>query len=871
MLTNSLNILIIVGAVAVLSIVFLLIRALRQRVWIWAFPNPYKKKLPIKIAYLHYDGNNNDAAKISIIGSGAMPAIGHVDLSSGGDEAYVHLLTTGLTEDSGDSQYKEFGYIDTDGYIFRKGEKRPIGYTARPSDPHTATIRPERRWKELWLYTHLNSYLGTPQKKAGEKTKGETDSKKRKHAKAPEPILVGTTKMTGLRLNDRGYVTSEAKASAYALFYSMHPRKDCKEYFNPDAYSWKDTALLASLIYTFLFLALFIYHFYIDRLPLLRVSYFLPIKTGIYTGALVGMYYIIWAITRAAKIEYIERSNTIQPKIDLLNKTLSIGKIDTIILFLTVPVTYFSYYYYRTNFFPLAYAIAQGVLINKFSFGSRSPWKIRTSFHDEEENDDDFESEMIENPSSNDENAIVMDYKWELGSETGKKLEGKLQLYFPSGYVDDLRRCNPFYMQKTDGTNKKIIQSMFSTMKEHPDFVARLKHIGHYIKTKAKSSNLEIYDELQFALDFVQEPNITFRHDNLSTPINNLNRYIRYPDETLYDKEGDCDCKAFLAAMLFYVMGYDVLYLASREYQHAAIGIRVPDRLKDFYNDEKVLAEKCVDFEGNQYIICETTGDEFKVGEFMRPMNMDDFEEKFTLSGQQRTQEESVTKIYNWRLDPTLNKELLGNLILDFNIRELETLRSDNPFDHYGEDGHTYEENVRLMFDYLTDDEYPERLSKLTAVVDYIEKKCEDEGLDKYETLQFALDFVQEPNIKYCVDADSAGINYAKEYMRFPDETLFDKEGDCDCKSFLTAMLYHIMGYKVLFMMSNKLQHAAIAIECDESLIGRIPEENKEESIKEYNGSQYVFCETTSDGHQIGISKDTNIQDFETIVELTKR
>ena len=65
--------------------------------------------------------------------------------------------------------------------------------------------------------------------------------------------------------------------------------------------------------------------------------------------------------------------------------------------------------------------LPKGVLTNKFSFGSRSPWKIRTSFHDEDENDDDFESEMIENPSSNDENAIVMDYKWELGSETGKK------------------------------------------------------------------------------------------------------------------------------------------------------------------------------------------------------------------------------------------------------------------------------------------------------------------------------------------------------------------------------------------------------------------------------------------------------------------
>ena len=869
MQTNSLNILIIVGALAFLALVFLLIRALRQRVWIWASPNPYKKKAPIKIAYLHYEESNNDAAKVSIIGSGGMPAIGHVDLSAGGDEASIFLLTSGITEDSGETQYKELGYIDTDGLIYRKGDKKPIGYTARPSDPKTATINAERKWKELWLFTHLNAYLGTPQKKTDDNNTEDKDKKRRKHAKAPEPIFVGSTKMTGLRLNDRGYVTSEAKAAAYSLFYSLHPRKDCKEYFNPDAYTWKDTALIATVIYTILFLVVFIYHFYIDRLPLMRVSSFMPLRTGIYTVALIAAYYIIWAITRAVKIEYIERSNTIQPEIDLFNKTLSIGKMDTFILILAAPVTYFVFSYYRTNFLPLAFAIAQGVLANRLAFGSRSPWKIRTSFHDEDDDEDDIEPDKVENPSSDDENAIVVDYKWELGSVTGKTLEGKLQLYFPNGYVDDLRRCNPFYMQKTEGTNKKIIQSMFATLTEHPDFLARLKYVGQYIKSKAKASNLEVYDELQFALDFVQEPNITFRLDNLSSPINNLTRYIRYPDETLYDKEGDCDCKAFLAATLFYVMGYDVLYLASREYQHAAIGIRVPQKLKEFYNDEKVLAEKCVEFEGNQYIICETTGDEFKVGEFMRPMNMDDFEEKFTLTNAPRRQEKSSTRIYNWQLDPTLNKELLGNLVLEFDEREMETLRSENPFDHYGEDGHTYEENVRIMFDHLTDKDNPERLFKLNTLADYIEGECENAGLDKYETLQFALDFVQEPNIKYCVDADSAGINYAKEYMRYPDETMYDKEGDCDCKSFLAAMLYHVMGYKVIFMMSNKLQHAAIAIECDESLMAKIPEENRSTTIREYNNTRYVFCETTCDGHRIGISQDTNIQDFETIVELT--
>jgi hypothetical protein len=867
MLTNSLNILIIVGAIALLALIFLLIRSLRQRVWIRASPNTYSGRTPIKIAYLHYEGNC--AAKVSLIGSGGMPAMGHVDLDPGGDEASVYLLISGIAEDTGEPQYKEFGYIDADGLIYCKGEKRPIGYTARPSNPQTATIKAERKWYELWLFSHLNAYIGVPQKKAEDNNAEDKKKAKRRHAKAPEAILVGSAKMTGLRLNDRGYITSEAKAAAYSLFYSLHPRADYKEYFNPNAYTWKDTALIATVIYTILFLVGFIFHYYIDRLPLMRVSIFTPLRTIIYTLALIAAYYIIWAIVRTIKIEYIERSQSIQPKIDLFNKTLSIGKMDLYIVICAVTAVILTFFYYRTNFLPLAFAMIHGVLVNRFAFGSRSPWKIRTSFHDEEDDENDADSDKVENPSSDDENAIVVDYKWELGSITGKTLEGKLQLYFPNGYVDDLRRCNPFYMQKTDGTNKKIIQSMFTTLTEHPDFLARLEYVGQYIKTKAKESNLEIYDELQFALDFVQEPNITFRLDNLSSPINNLTRYIRFPDETLYDKEGDCDCKAFLAAMLFYVMGYDVLYLASREYQHAAIGIRVPENLKEFYNDEKVLAEKCVEFEGDQYIICETTGDEFKVGEFMHPMNMDDFEEKFTLTNSQRKQENSSTRIYNWQLDPAFNKELLGNLVMEFNERGIETLRSENPFDHYGEDGHTYEENVRYMFKYLTDKDNSYRLHKINTLADYIKEECKNAELDKYETLQFALDFVQEPNIKYCVDADSAGINYAKEYMRYPDETMYDKEGDCDCKSFLAAMLYHVMGYKVIFMMSNKLEHAAIAIECDESLMQKIPEENRSTTIREYNGTQYVFCETTGDGHRIGISQDTNIQDFETIVELT--
>lgn len=105
--------------------------------------------------------------------------------------------------------------------------------------------------------------------------------------------------------------------------------------------------------------------------------------------------------------------------------------------------------------------------------------------------------------------------------------------------------------------------------------------------------------------------------------------------------------------------------------------------------------------------------------------------------------------------------------------------------------------------------------------------------------------------------------------MRFPDEVLFDQEGDCDCKSSLTAAILHELGYNVIVMLSQKLQHAAIGIEMKEEWLNIIMPENPESVIKEYNSRKYIYCETTGDGYRIGHIRQTDtIQDFDTIVEI---
>ena len=166
-----------------------------------------------------------------------------------------------------------------------------------------------------------------------------------------------------------------------------------------------------------------------------------------------------------------------------------------------------------------------------------------------------------------------------------------------------------------------------------------------------------------------------------------------------------------------------------------------------------------------------------------------------------------------------------------------------------------------------------EMMERSFYIASYIKHESRIAHLDEMETLQFALDFVQEPNIAFVQSKDSKSIQFAVDYMRYPDETLYDQEGDSGCKSLLAAMLLHNMGYNVLLLSSEKYQHSAIGIEFSQnSWIGRFY--SKEDiqgnlSSIEFNHRTYLYCETTNDGFQIGhIIPDMRIDDFETKVEL---
>jgi hypothetical protein len=138
---------------------------------------------------------------------------------------------------------------------------------------------------------------------------------------------------------------------------------------------------------------------------------------------------------------------------------------------------------------------------------------------------------------------------------------------------------------------------------------------------------------------------------------------------------------------------------------------------------------------------------------------------------------------------------------------------------------------------------------KVHQVLSYIEVEARRAGLNEMERMQFILDFVQRPNIEYEYDEKCEEIGCPRDYARYPDETMYDGRGDCDCKAALAAILFREAGHKTAYLTT--MNHAAVAVafrtKVDASMV-----ELAEESMLTHDGYMYFFCETTGDGFRIG-------------------
>jgi len=124
----------------------------------------------------------------------------------------------------------------------------------------------------------------------------------------------------------------------------------------------------------------------------------------------------------------------------------------------------------------------------------------------------------------------------------------------------------------------------------------------------------------------------------------------------------------------------------------------------------------------------------------------------------------------------------------------------------------------------------------IELLVEKIQKAGQQEEYSEYETVEFAVSFIQ--SLPYT--ADDVTTQY-DEYPRYPIETLVDNGGDCEDTSVLLASVLNSMGYGVVLIQLP--DHLAIGIKGDENIYG---------TYWEYEGDKYFYLETTNTGWRIG-------------------
>lgn len=112
----------------------------------------------------------------------------------------------------------------------------------------------------------------------------------------------------------------------------------------------------------------------------------------------------------------------------------------------------------------------------------------------------------------------------------------------------------------------------------------------------------------------------------------------------------------------------------------------------------------------------------------------------------------------------------------------------------------------------------------------------EEHGYSSFAEMSSVLAFAQTTD--YQSDEDT---REQEEFWQYPVETLYDRTGDCEDSTILTAALLRRLGHGVVILLLPN--HAAIGIAAPPGIQG---------DFVTWNGVRYFYAETTGEGWRIG-------------------
>jgi hypothetical protein len=533
----------------ILSLIFLwfLIRLLLHRAYIYEYVTIAMRRRPVLVAYLKSDGTI-----IDITLPQGMRRVGQVYLKEG--KGIVRLYR-------GDDEYEEVGYVDCDGNIFSA------------DGTLVSKISPEgkRHWYELFLRRHADVPEG-----------------------APDPF--GKCVETGrFRARKPNTATLLARAGAALVLYRMQA-KGIGETPRLAPHKIWDTALLASIIFTIIY--------FIPGIVQLFDRYYtvFPIigRKWSYIISVSGLYIVLWMLLHLWKVAWLSTSNEVLAYLTMINRQTGIQRWGSLGIVLSVLGILWGFFAAADTYLyvPLFFATFIGFVASRI-FAIAEAWYVEPRYRE-------YYEERGEEEEKQEEGDIVKDYAWHLDSPL-RDVTLSTSAFYRRDEIDSIRKDNPFYQNWQDASaNGRITSRKLVLTGEQ---ARQVRQLAKYIIARSKQDRLTRFEEMQAALDFVQEGNIKYALDEDCEEINKIKDYYRFPAETMFDKRGDCDCKSILAAALIRNLGYPVLLLISFKAEHAAIAVGgAPDL-------EGIPGLFFINRGGQRYYFCETTGEGWTVGQ----------------------------------------------------------------------------------------------------------------------------------------------------------------------------------------------------------------------------------------------------------------
>jgi len=221
-------------------------------------------------------------------------------------------------------------------------------------------------------------------------------------------------------------------------------------------------------------------------------------------------------------------------------------------------------------------------------------------------------------------------------------------------------------------------------------------------------------------------------------------------------------------------------------------------------------------------------------------------------------QDKYLKQNYSWKF-MTLGSSIFNDKN-DFNFTIKEFLISNKLYQHF-------KNKKRIILtskeDFKKWKEYPINISpEIEFLSKCISKINSENKFSELEAVSNMLSFVQD-SIPYSTDTESTGFD---EYPRYPIETVYDKTGDCECKSILLASIISLTGIETaLISFSN---HCALGLKITDTQLLKMLEVG--DNLIEYENNKYLYCESTSYGWRIGkIPSKYNINtDIESLVQI---